>query len=221
MYLRAMTASGPLTLTLWLAVLLASARRERVSEEGARAQAIRIRSGDAEAFRRFFDATHADLLRSIRRRGLDAAAAEDVAQRAYVWVWEHRDRIDETHSLRGLLFRIGLTRGLNHLRDNGRTESLPDLELEGAQEGDPAALADLRRALAEAVAALPERRRETFTLCFYDGLSHREAGEVMGVSPRTVEHQMAHALGAIRTQLAPFLHERGNLGPPQKNITDE
>ena len=207
MYLRGVTAPDPLTSALWLAALLASTGSGRPSEEDARRQAACIRDGDRAAFRRFFDATHADLLRSLRRRGLDSAAAEDVAQRAYVWIWEHRDRIDETQSLRGLLFRIGLTRGLNHLRDAGGTEPLPDLELEGEAPGDPAALADLRRALAEAVAALPERRRETFTLCFFDGLSHRAAAEVMGVSPRTVEHQMAHALKAIRARLAPFLGE--------------
>jgi RNA polymerase sigma-70 factor (ECF subfamily) len=188
-----------------LAALLASAGAARDDESDAQQQPARIRDGDAEAFRRFFDATHADLLRAVRRRGLGPAAAEDVAQRAYVWIWEHRDRIDPAKSLRGLLFRIGLTRGLNHLRDTARLLALPEFDLPGDTEGDPAALADLRRALADAVAALPERRRETFTLCFFDGLTHREAAEVMGVSHRTVEHQMAHALGAIRARLAPFI----------------
>ncbi|MEM1043143.1 MAG: sigma-70 family RNA polymerase sigma factor [Bacteroidota bacterium] len=202
-----MIASGPSTLAVWLVLMLAQAGRARPSEDEDRALAQRIRRGDADAFRRFFDRTHADLLRALRRRGLDVAAAEDVAQNAYLWLWEHRDRIDPAQSLRGLLFRIGLTRGLNHLRDTGRTEALPDLDLPGEGAGDPAALADLRRALADAVAALPERRRETFGLCFFDGLSHREAAEVMDVSPRTVEHQMAHALKAIRTHLAPFLED--------------
>ena len=205
-----MTDPGSVALAL-LAALLAGA----AGSDDARDLAARIRRGDHGAFRRLFDATHADLLRSLRRRGLGPAAAEDVAQRAYVWVWEHRDRIDPDRSLRGLLFRIGLTRGLNALRDSGRAESLPDVEPEGARAGDPAALADLRDALAEAVASLPERRRQTFTLCFTDGLSHREAAEVMGVSPRTVEHQMAHALAAIRARLAPFLEPHGVEGAPE------
>ena len=165
--------------------------------------AARIRRGDRDAFRQFFDATHADLLASLGRR-LGPDAAQDVAQQAYVWVWEHRDRIDPSKSLRGLLFRIGLTRGRNHRRDHGRHAVL-DAEPAAPVAGDAAALSDLRAALAEAIAALPERRRQTFRLCFEDGLTHGEAAEVMGVSAKTVEHQMAHALRAVRARLAAFV----------------
>ncbi|OZC04726.1 hypothetical protein BSZ36_12990 [Rubricoccus marinus] len=190
--------------------------------------AARIRDGDGQAFRRFFDATHAGLLGSLRRRGLDAPEAEDVAQQAYVWIWEHRAEIDPARSLRGLLFRIGFSRGLNALRDGARTEPLADRRPEDLlpdplASGDPAEIADLRQRLAEAVAALPERRRQTFTLCFTDGLTHREAAEVMGVSPKTVEHQMAAALAAIRQRLAPFLetpgkNPRSNRGTPTPGV---
>lgn len=194
---------------------MASAGRGPAPEAASGERAARIRDGDAHAFRRFFDATHADLLRSLRHRGLHAPEAEDVAQQAYVWVWEHRAEIDPTKSLRGLLFRIGLTRGLNALRDGARSEPLAgrapdDLLPETPASGDPAEIADLHQRLAEAVAALPERRRQTFMLCFTDGLTHREAAEVMGVSPKTVEHQMAAALKTIRQRLAPFL------GAPEK-----
>ena len=197
-----MLPPGPIALAVGLAVLLAATR---VPDAEAAALAAAIRDGDRGAFRRFFDATHADLLRSIQRRGLSPDAAEDVAQQAYVWIWEHRDRIDPERPLRGLLYRIGVTRGLNSLRDNGRLDPLPDREMEAPQASDAAEAAELRAALAAAVAALPERRRQTFELCFVDGLTHREAGEVMGVSHRTVEHQMAHALGAVREALARFL----------------
>ena len=192
---------GPLSVVCALALLLAVHRAADLRE-----LATRIRQGDHGAFRQFFDAAHADLLRTLRRRGLDGATAEDVVQQAFVWIWEHRDRIDPDQSIRGLLFRIGLTRSLNARRDAGRTDPLPDLPLPDASPtSDAAALGDLRNALAEAVAALPERRRQVFTLCFFDGLTHREAAAALDISPKTVEHQMGHALKTLRQALAPFV----------------
>ncbi|GAB5537100.1 MAG: RNA polymerase sigma-70 factor [Rubricoccaceae bacterium] len=194
---------GPLSVAALLALLLAVHRAVDLRE-----LATRIRSGDHSAFRQFFDATHADLLRTLRRRNLDVATAEDVVQQAFVWIWEHRDRLDPEQSIRGLLFRIGLTRSLNARRDAGRTDSLPDLPLpDTSSTGDAAALGELRDALAMAVAELPERRRQVFTLCFFDGLTHRDAAAALDISPKTVEHQMGHALKALRQTLAPFVEE--------------
>ena len=194
----------PLTPLLLTALVLAVVR---ATAGDLRALAERIRAGDAGAFREFFDGAHADLLGTLRRRGLDAATAEDVVQQAFVWIWEHRDRIDASRSLRGLLFRIGITRGLNARRDAGRTDALPDAPLAASPTGDAAAGAQLRAAFERAVAALPERRQEVFRLCFVDGLTHREAAEALDIAPKTVEHQMGHALKALRLALAPFLDD--------------
>ena len=192
---------GPLSVVSLLALLLAVHRTVDL-----RALAGRIRGGDHGAFRQFFDSSHADLLRTLRGRGLDVAMAEDVVQQAFVWIWEHRDRIDPDQSIRGLLFRIGLTRSLNARRDAGRTDPLPDLPLpDTSSTGDAASLGELRDALAAAVAELPERRRQVFTLCFMDGLTHRDAAAALDISPKTVEHQMGHALKALRHALTPFL----------------
>ncbi|MEO0558625.1 MAG: sigma-70 family RNA polymerase sigma factor [Bacteroidota bacterium] len=192
---------GPLSVATLLALLLAVHRTVDLRE-----LATRIQRGDHSAFRQFFETTHADLLRTLQRRGLDVATAEDVVQQAFVWIWEHRDRLDPEQSIRGLLFRIGLTRSLNARRDAGRTDPLPDLPLpDASSSGDAAALGELRDALAAAVADLPERRRQVFTLCFFDGLTHRDAAAALDISPKTVEHQMGHALKALRHALAPFV----------------
>lgn len=163
--------------------------------------------GDREAFRMFFDLCHADLLRTLIRRGLENASAEDVVQQAFMRIWETRSEIDVEKPLRGLLFRIGITRSLNALRDASRRPSADMYVLGQAptpDSGDASVHADLRAALARAVQTLPERRRQVFELCFSDGLTHREAAEVLGISPKTVEHQMGHALKSIRASLAPF-----------------
>lgn len=181
---------------------------DRGPTDEERALAAAIRDGDHAAFRAFFDRHHGPLYGFLRRRGTDPTLAEELVQQAFVALWEARRRIDPARSLRAYLFRTAITRAANAARNRGRTAPPPPTEPPAA---DPMPDADahtaaLREALERAVAALPERRRATFDLCFGAGLSYREAAEVLGVSVKTVEHQMGHALRAVRTALAAF-HE--------------
>jgi RNA polymerase sigma-70 factor (ECF subfamily) len=64
---------------------------------------------------------------------------------------------------------------------------------------------ELAAAAAAAVADLPPRCREVFTLSRARGLSYAEIAETLGISVKTVEAQMARALRGLRERLAPWL----------------
>src|SRR5437016_4267795 len=90
--------------------------------------------------------------------------------------------------------------------------SAGDAELaEGIRRGDERALVrplpdhDALAALDRAIAGLPGRRREAFTLVHVQQLSYREAAEVMGIAPQTVANQVAAALAQLRCQLKQLL----------------
>jgi len=53
----------------------------------------------------------------------------------------------------------------------------------------------------EAIEALPEDERETFSLVWYGGLTRREAAEVLAVSERTVIRRLNRARLALHEQL--------------------
>ncbi len=163
----------------------------------------RIRDGDHAAFQAFFEQHHRALLAFLARRGVPDGVADDLVQQAFVHLWEHRDRLDPLRSARAYLFRIAYTRALNHFRDTARLDSIPD-ESVGAREPDAASYALTRDAVEAAIAALPEKRRAVFELCFLQELTHREAAAVLGISPKTVEHQMGHALKTLREKLRAF-----------------
>jgi RNA polymerase sigma factor (sigma-70 family) len=56
------------------------------------------------------------------------------------------------------------------------------------------AVAHLRKAIVQ----LPERRRQVFILCEFDGLTAKQAGVRLGISHRTVETQFAKAIATLR-----------------------
>ncbi len=190
-----------------LVLLLLLARQGAVGVLDDAELARRIREGDRQAFRCFFDRYHAFLLHYLERMGVAPDVAEDLVQQAFLTIWERRAQIDPGRSLRAFLFRIGHNRALNHFRDTrrlSREEELPELKDPGpgADHCTEAALLQVR--LREAIARLPERRRAVFELCFLQELTYREAAEVLGISPKTVENQMAQALRQLREALADF-----------------
>lgn len=58
-----------------------------------------------------------------------------------------------------------------------------------------------RNRLLHAVAALPDRCREVFVMCKFDGYSHREIAEKLGISVSTVEKHLVKGLRLCRQAL--------------------
>jgi RNA polymerase sigma-70 factor (ECF subfamily) len=55
-----------------------------------------------------------------------------------------------------------------------------------------------------AIDALPDRCREVFLMAKRDGMTYREIAEELGISERTVEHQVSKALHLLRQQKSVF-----------------
>lgn len=168
--------------------------------------ARRIRQGDHEAFRSFFEAHHEALFRFLVSKGIAKAAAEDLVQQAFVIIWEKRAGIEADRSLRGYLFRIAYTRMLNHIRDHSKFETdepVPHSETRQTPE-DHARHSELTEAVDDAVEAMPEKRRMVFDFCFMQGFSYRETADALDISVKTVENHMGLALKEIRSALEEY-----------------
>lgn len=164
----------------------------------------RLRDGDRSAFGAVFRVLHGDLVRYGRQFATDGAEAEDAVQEAFFTLWRRRAEIDPARSVRALLYTAVRNRLLNRRRDAARRHDLhqtmddrvvPDTPEEAAH----AALLAAR--LREWLGELPDRQREAFGLSRFDGLSHAEIADVMGLAPKTVENHVGRALRHLRDRL--------------------
>lgn len=166
----------------------------------------RIKAGNHEAFKRFFDAHFDGLLRFLISRNMPLDAAKDLVQQAFIYIWEHRDNIDPGKSLRAYIFKIAYTRMLNYHRDNQKfnnDETIPEREI-GLTPEDISRSRDLEDAIDRAVDAMPKKRGMVFRLCFIQDFTYKEAAQVLDVSRKTVENHMGLAFKDIRKSLAKF-----------------
>lgn len=170
-----------------------------------------IRGGSEAALGRLMELCWPELVRYAASQLGDVELARDVAQEAFIQVWERRRGWQPRGSARVYLYRIARNLVIDQKRR--RTVRLRWLNRQGRRDGlagrahapTPAEILDaklLADAFQAAVASLPDRRREVFELVFQRGLSHAEVAAVMGVSAQTVANQMSTALRTVRQAVA-------------------
>lgn len=165
----------------------------------------RLRESDSGAFERIFRLARADLLRFVHSIVKDGPQAHDLVQDVFVALWDLRETLDPTLSLRAYLFRMARNRAYRHLRDE-RLHARKHKEIQ--REVNPRPVA---RSVADAVDAdalekqlriwideLPERQREALVLTRFHDLTHHQVAAVMNISPRTVNNHVMRALDTIR-----------------------
>lgn len=87
----------------------------------------------------------------------------------------------------------------NALRETEDPQTLDEMPAPAAQQPEEACAAQQRvRRLIAAIEALPPRCQEAFILHKFDGLSHAEVAERMGISRNMVERHVMLAVLACR-----------------------
>jgi RNA polymerase sigma-70 factor (ECF subfamily) len=171
-------------------------------EEGALVR--RVAGGDREAFRRLLVLHQRPLSAYARRMLGDADLADDMVQETFLRLWARAGRFDPGAArLTTWLHRICHNLCVDSRRRNVRQVTLDDPP-ELASEGGPQMLqeqADLALRVQRALAALPERQRSALLLCHYQGLSNREAAQILDSSVEALESLLARGRRRLKQEL--------------------
>lgn len=172
----------------------------------------RILKQDSEAFALLFDRYIGQVTDHVTRMLRDAGAADDVAQEAFLRVWNRADQWTGTGSFRAWLFRIATNLALNHLRSKKRRREQPlempslfDAEedenpvpgwmIDHASLGPDAHIeqAEQRQMLQRLIADLPEEKREVFEMVHDEELGLGEVAKRLAIPEGTVKSRLFHA----------------------------
>lgn len=161
---------------------------------------------DGPAFEKLFREYFASLMAFSRKTLGDEEDAREVVQKVFLALWEKREEVDLSTSLKSYLFTSVHNRSLNVIRDRKKfsNEEVPEV----AGEWDVSAQIEsmeLEKKIGEAISGLPEKCREIFELNRFEGMKYREISDHLGISVKTVENQMTKALKVLREQLSKYL----------------
>jgi RNA polymerase sigma factor (sigma-70 family) len=177
-------------------VHLAMAQREVASmpEDEARVVAI----DPAVSFEAFFEAETDTLFRRLCLITGNRAEAEEIAQDAFLKIWERWDRVADLDDRVGYLYRVAM----NVFRNRSRRARLAirktaDPELRTDEFG----AAEVREGVARGLSKLTPRQRAAVVLVDLLGYGSEEAGKMLGIRAGTVRSLVIKARKTLREEL--------------------
>ena len=194
------------------------AAREADTRAAAAVKALRAAGDHAAARDRF-----AELVSRHQRRASriafhylrEAAEADEAVQDAFVKAYSHLASFREALPFEIWFTRILINGCLDRIKARGRRErwivpieAVGDASVPVARGLSPEAALlsrERRRALAGALAKLPERQRSVFVLSQVEGHSAREVGEITGLNESTVRVHLFRAIRRLRKLLTETL----------------
>jgi RNA polymerase sigma-70 factor, ECF subfamily len=174
----------------------------------------RARAGDQDAFAELV-MMHADrVYGALRRLGLDAGEADEVAQEVFLRAWRGLARFEERAQFSTWLYRIAFNEAQRR-----RSRRMPPRVEADVDRDDPIVSLpespdrEFAQILDRALSELPADWRAAVVLRDIEGLSTDEAAEVVGVRQAAFKSRLHRGRMQLRALLEPYLTlEEGRAG---------
>jgi RNA polymerase sigma-70 factor (ECF subfamily) len=168
----------------------------------------RLGAGDRQALEPLYDRYGAIVYGFAIRFLGRIEEAEEITQDVFWRLWKSPEAFDARRgSLRTWLVVVTRSRCLDRLRAAPReVPAEPYVAEQQVSSGHTpevdAALAQRRRRVTDALRDLPAEQREAVSLCFFQGLSHRDVAERLGAPLGTVKSRVRMGMAKLKQHLA-------------------
>lgn len=158
---------------------------------------------DLTQYRQVFDA-HFDGLRNFLYYKLgDTQAAEDIAQEAFIKLWEKRGSV-RMGTVKTFLFTIGSNLAINQMKHKQVRFNFANRQVSMVEKETPEFLLEqkeFKARLEEVIALMPDGSREVFLMHRLEDKKYAEIAELLEISVKAVEKRMSKALQVLRIEL--------------------
>jgi RNA polymerase sigma-70 factor (family 1) len=134
--------------------------------------------------------------------------AEDIAQDVFLSLWESRQKISEVQNVKAFLNTVTKFTVLKRLRRIKVEEAFKQyqayrsfLNITIANQEDILMVKHINNSIQKGISELPPQQQRVFKLSREQGLSHKEIGETIGVSKKTVKDYIVRSLAFLRQRL--------------------
>lgn len=162
-----------------------------------------------EMYRRFSPRMYAVCLRYAG----NTEEAEDILQEGFIKVFKKLDSYRGDGSFEGWVRRIFVNTAIEHFRRKRYLQPVTEKE-ENTIEGSYLSVLDelAERDILALVRQLSPGYRTVFNMYVVEGYTHKEIGDIMGISEGTSKSQLSRAKIILQDLVKKFLDEKANKG---------
>lgn len=176
---------------------------------------MRVREGDEGAFEILVERHQYRVVGTIAKMLGNEADAEDLAQQAFVRVWQSASRYQPSAKFTTWLLTVVRNLVFNEMRrrrrarlvpmETGEDEPWESPDSNARSASDLAQGVELQKAIEDAIASLPESQRMAVILCRYEEMSYEEIARVLETSVSSVKSLLFRARQDLKERLGRYL----------------
>jgi len=158
-----------------------------------------------ELYRRFAPRMYAVCLRYAN----NSDDAQDLLQEGFIKVYRNLHRFRAEGSFEGWIRRVFVNTSIEHFRKKStRMSMVTDKEDQAIEDADITALDNLaEKDIIKIIQELSPGYRAVFNLYVVEGYSHKEIGDMLGISEGTSKSQLARAKSVLQKKIAQYLSD--------------
>ncbi|MCE5174310.1 MAG: sigma-70 family RNA polymerase sigma factor [Bacteroidales bacterium] len=159
------------------------------------------------AFRMIVNAYQEKVIRFISLFVSNRLECEELASDVFISLWGNKENLSDISDLENYIFIVAKNKALNHLR-KGKTEliNLDAFQVDAFYNTrtTPESIyisQEEVESLNAAINELPQKTKMAFLLVRENKMKYKDAAEVLGVSVKTIEKQVAAAVAKLKERL--------------------
>ena len=163
-----------------------------------------LKKGNAETFEQVYNQYCDKVYSYFKKKTGCAEDAQDLMQTTFLKLWQYRSSLSPAYLLDQHLFHIAKTVFIDYLRkQNKAAQAKQEMLVKSNQptETNPAMLYAVASQVTSVLSSMPLLRRQVFELNRLQGYSYKEVAELLSISVKAVDNNLAKALKQLRAQL--------------------
>lgn len=136
----------------------------------------------------------------------DEATAEDILHDGFIIIMARISQLKDAAKLDSWMAAIMHNLAIRHLGQKGKIVFVPIEDIEESEDftNDTIEIVSEYKNLLQLVETLPQGYRKVFKLSVFDGMSHKEIAEMLGINPHSSSSQLSRAKEMLRSLVTEY-----------------